>query len=101
MRDTRRFVESRLQDLGAVLNAEQRAAREAIAKHVRKIMLTPEGKTYVARETWDLLGWWQLDSMRSPGTILQLCPWLSESRTSSPLGGAPMRLCDTRVQRFR
>src|SRR5262249_25320216 len=66
LRDTRRFVESRLQDLGAVLNAEPRAAREAIAKHVTKITLTPEGKTYIAKGTWDLLGWWRITWCRGP-----------------------------------
>jgi hypothetical protein len=48
MRDTRRFVESRLQDLSALWNGEARLAREEIAKHVRKITLKPVFRRYVA-----------------------------------------------------
>jgi hypothetical protein len=56
MRDTRRFVESRLRDLGALLEGEARLAREEIAKHVRKITLKPMFRTYVATGVWDWLG---------------------------------------------
>jgi len=35
---------------------EGRLVRAEIAKHVEKITLTPEGRTYVASGTWDLLG---------------------------------------------
>jgi len=45
VRDTRRFVESRLAHLQTLFGA----------KHVQKITLTPEGRTYVASGTWDLL----------------------------------------------
>ena len=31
-------------------------ARAAIANHVQKIEMTPDGKTYVASGSWDLLG---------------------------------------------
>jgi hypothetical protein len=55
-RDTRKFVEVRLKDLGKLLNAEPRLARAAIANHVQKIEMTPDGKTYVASGSWDLLG---------------------------------------------
>jgi hypothetical protein len=55
MRDTRRFVESRLQDLSALWNGEARIAREEIAKHVRKITLKPVVRTYVATGMWDWL----------------------------------------------
>ena len=30
--------------------------RAELAKHVKKITLKPEGRTYVAADTWDLLG---------------------------------------------
>ena len=56
MRDTRKFAEERLKNLAGLLNKEPRAAREAIAKHVKKITLTQEGAHYVATGTYDLLG---------------------------------------------
>ena len=56
MRDTRRFVESRLRDLSALWNGDPRIAREEIAKHVRKITLKPVLRTYVATGVWDWLG---------------------------------------------
>ncbi len=56
LRDTRRFVEARLRNLQSMLTGEARLARAEIAKHVEKIILTPEGKTYIASGTWDLLG---------------------------------------------
>ena len=56
VRNTRRFVELRLKDLGKLLNAEPRLARASIANHVQKIEMTPDGKTYVASGSWDLLG---------------------------------------------
>jgi site-specific DNA recombinase len=59
MRDMRRFVESRLADLRALFAAEPVTIRAEIAKHVQKITLTPQGRTYVAAGTWDLLGAWQ------------------------------------------
>ncbi len=51
-RDTRKFVELRLKDLGKLLNAEPRLARAAIANHVQKIEVTPDGKSYVASGSW-------------------------------------------------
>jgi hypothetical protein len=54
--DVRKFVEVRLRDLRASLNSEPGIARAAIAKHVEKIKLTPDGRTYMASGTWDLLG---------------------------------------------
>jgi hypothetical protein len=56
LRDGRRFVESRLRNLQSLLNGEPRLARAEIAKHCRKITLSPEGRTYIASGTWDLLG---------------------------------------------
>src|SRR6267143_1123078 len=56
IRDTRRFVEVRQRDLRKLLNGEPRIARAAIGKHVQKITLTPEGRTYIASGSWDLLG---------------------------------------------
>jgi hypothetical protein len=48
MRDTRRFVESRVGDLSALWDGEPRIAREEIAKHVGKIILKPMLRTYIA-----------------------------------------------------
>ena len=59
MRDSRLFVEARLQQLQSLLTGEARIARAEIAKHVQHITLTPEGQTYVASGTWDVLGAWQ------------------------------------------
>jgi hypothetical protein len=56
MRNTRRFVESRLADLQTLFGAEAVAMRAKIAKRVQKTTLTPEGRTYVASGTRDLLG---------------------------------------------
>ncbi len=56
VRDTRRFVESRLADLSALWDGEPRLAREGIAKHVQKITLKPMHRTYVANGNWDWLG---------------------------------------------
>src|SRR5579859_1277436 len=56
MSNTRRFVETRLAGLRALLHAEPAVIRAEIAKHVQKITLTPEGRVYVATGTWDLLG---------------------------------------------
>jgi hypothetical protein len=57
MQDTRRFVEGKLHELQKLLNAEPRMARAELAKHIQKrIVLKPEGKTYVAVGDWNLLG---------------------------------------------
>jgi hypothetical protein len=56
IRDTRRFVEAGLNDLQKLLNGEPRLARAELAKHIQKIVLTPQGKTYVAVGDWNLLG---------------------------------------------
>ena len=56
VKDARRFAEARLGELQLVLSREPRIARAEIAKHVQKITLTPEGRTYIASGTWDVLG---------------------------------------------
>ena len=56
MRDTQRFVEARLGDVRRLLNKKPQLARTELAKHVRRITLTPQGKTYVATGEWSLLG---------------------------------------------
>jgi hypothetical protein len=56
MHDTRRFVETRLQNLSALWEGEPRIAREEIAKHVQKITLKPMLRSYVATGTWNWLG---------------------------------------------
>jgi hypothetical protein len=38
------------------LNRDQKLARAELAKHIRKIILTPHGKTYVATGEWNLSG---------------------------------------------
>jgi hypothetical protein len=56
LKDARRFAEARLKELQLVLNRQPRIARAEIAKHVEKITLTPEGRTYIASGTWNVLG---------------------------------------------
>ncbi len=56
VRETRRFVESRLRNLRTLLNADPLRVRAEISKHVSRITLTPQGHTYIASGTWDLLG---------------------------------------------
>jgi len=67
MRDTRKFVESRLSNLQELFSAEAVVIRAEIAKHVQKITLTPEGCMYIASGSWDLLGAWQHGWCRGPG----------------------------------
>jgi hypothetical protein len=47
MRDTRRFVETKLGNLRKLLSGEASMARAELAKHIQRIVLTREGKTYV------------------------------------------------------
>jgi hypothetical protein len=57
MQDTQRFVEAKLRELQKLLNTKPRMARAEMAKHIQKrIVLTPEGKTYVAVGDRNLLG---------------------------------------------
>ena len=80
MRDTRRFVESRLTDLRRLFSAEAVTIRAEIAKHVQKITLTPEGRTYVASGAWDLLGAWQHGWCRRRGLHIAVPGSNSKSR---------------------
>ena len=85
-RDTRKFVELRLKDLGMLLNAEPRLARAAIANHVQKIEMTPDGKTYVASGTWDLLGGGSGAVSMVPGARIELAtPAFSGRRSTTEL----------------
>ena len=68
MKDARRFAEARLKELRLVLNRELRIAWAEIAKHVQKISLTPEGRTYIASGTWDVLGAENHAWCRGPGS---------------------------------
>jgi site-specific DNA recombinase len=84
LRDTRRFVESRLRNLASLLNGEPRLVRAEIAKHVSKITLTPEGRTYVASGSWNLLG--NVAVTMVPGARIELAtPAFSGRRSTSEL----------------
>ena len=87
MRDTRRFVESRLRDLSALWNGDPRIAREEIAKHVRKITLKPVLRTYVATGVWDWLGVpGSAAAMVVPGARIELAtPAFSGRRSTGEL----------------
>jgi len=69
LKDARQFAEARLKELQLVLNREPRVARAEIAKHVQKITLTPEGRTYIASGTWDVLGAENHGWCRGPGSL--------------------------------
>jgi site-specific DNA recombinase len=56
MRDTRRFVEASLRNLQALLTEDVKTVRAELSKHVEKIILIPNGRTYVAAGNWNLLG---------------------------------------------
>ncbi len=66
MRDARRFAKERLKDLQAVFAGDAATVRAEISKHVQKITLTPDGRTYVASGTWNVLGVWQHGWCRGP-----------------------------------
>ena len=66
-------VSERLRDLQAVLNSDAIAAKSYLTRHVEKIVMEPQGKTYVASGGWNLLGetlgWCrggELNSLRRP-----------------------------------
>jgi hypothetical protein len=83
MRETRRFVESRLSDLRSLFAAEAVTIRAEIAKHVRKIILSPEGRSYVAAGNWDLLG---VAAWMVPGARIELAtPAFSGRRSTGEL----------------
>jgi site-specific DNA recombinase len=84
LRDTRRFVEARLRNLQSMWTGEARLVRAEIAKHVEKITLTPEGRTYVASGTWDLLG--SVAVRMVPGARIELAtPAFSGRRSTNEL----------------
>jgi site-specific DNA recombinase len=83
IRDTRKFVESRLADLRGLLSSEATTVRSEIAKHVQKIVLTPTGRTYVASGSWDLLG---TAAWMVPGARIELAtPAFSGRRSTTEL----------------
>ena len=83
MRKTRRFVESRLADLQALFGAQAVTIRAEITKHVEKIILSPEGRSYVAAGAWDLLG---VAAWMVPGARIELAtPAFSGRRSTSEL----------------
>jgi hypothetical protein len=82
IRDTRRFVEAGLNDLQKLLNGEPRLARAELAKHIQKIVLTPQGKTYVAVGDWNLLGLGSYGGAGGPDCTYQ-------SAVACPGTGAP------------
>ena len=87
IRDTRRFVESRLEDLSALWDGEPRIAREEIAKHVGKITLKPMLRVYIATGVWDWLGVLGTSAaMVVPGARIELAtPAFSGRRSTTEL----------------
>ena len=57
-----------LKDLRSLFSAEAVTVRAEIAKHAQKIVLMPDGRTYISSGTWDLLTW-QHGWCRGPDSI--------------------------------
>jgi hypothetical protein len=87
MRHTRQFVESRLSSLNGLWGGDPRIAREEIAKHVRRITLTPVRRTYIASGVWAWLGIpGCAATMVVPGARIELAtPAFSGRRSTSEL----------------
>jgi hypothetical protein len=87
MRDTRRSVETRPQNLSALWEGEPRIAREEIAKHVQKITLKPMLRSYLAMGTWNWLGILEhVATMVVPGARIELAtPAFSGRRSTTEL----------------
>jgi site-specific DNA recombinase len=84
LRDTRRFVEVGLRNLQSMWTGEGRLVRAEIAKYVEKITLTPEGRTYVASGSWNLLGGVAVTMV--PGARIELAtPAFSGRRSTTEL----------------
>ena len=62
-----------MKDLRCLLNFDPVTIRSEIAKHVRHIVLTPEGRTYRATGTWDLLGCGSMDGAGGPVCTIRPC----------------------------
>ncbi len=84
LRDTRRFVETRLQNLQPMFGGEPSLVRAAIARHVAKITLKPVRKSYIASGVWDWLGGVAVRMV--PGARIELAtPAFSGRRSTSEL----------------
>jgi hypothetical protein len=84
LRDSRRFLKTRLQNLRSLFGGEPRLVRAAIAQHVQKITLTPTGESYIASGAWDWLGGVAVRMV--PGARIELAtPAFSGRRSTSEL----------------
>jgi hypothetical protein len=84
LRDTRRFVETRLQNLQSMFCREPCLVRAAIAQHVRKITPKPAGKSYIASGVWDWIGGVAVRMV--PGARIELAtPAFSGRRSTTEL----------------
>lgn len=64
LRNTRAFVMAGLSDLSRLFNSDAVVARAELVKHVKEILIYPEGNNFQARGTWDFLG---MGHMAQPG----------------------------------
>jgi hypothetical protein len=87
LRDARRFVENRLENLQSMFAGEPRLARAAIAQHVQRITLKPQGRSYIASGVWDWLGGGGGVAVRMvPGARIELAtPAFSGRRSTTEL----------------
>jgi hypothetical protein len=70
LRNIRALIESRMNDIRAMLNSDPARVRVEFAKHIEKITMTPSGEHYVASGTWHYLALgrsWQYRWCRGPG----------------------------------
>jgi DNA invertase Pin-like site-specific DNA recombinase len=56
LRNTRTFVMAGLSDLSRLFNSDAVVARAELVKHIKEILIYPEGNNFQARGTWDFLG---------------------------------------------
>jgi hypothetical protein len=86
LRDTRRFVERRLEKLQSMFSGEPRLARAAIAQHVQRITLIPDGRSHIASGVWDWLGGGGVAVRMVPGARIELAtPAFSGRRSTTEL----------------
>jgi hypothetical protein len=62
----RTTAKSKLKDLRGVLGGDVMAARTALLNHVDRIQMEADGKVYVAKGTWNLLGQRPTDGAGGP-----------------------------------
>jgi len=82
LRNTRTFVMEGLSDLSRLFNLDAVVARAEPVKHVKEILIYPEGNNFQARGTWDFLG---TGHMAQPGSAApSVFPQMRQRSISCP-----------------